>query len=510
LKREKEKYILTIFLTIYFILNNKILTTFPFVHSDEAWLSGLSRNIQQNLSYKATEAFFDIKPRYPHGIKMLFHSIQIVFMNMFGYSIYSFRLISLIFGILSLIIFYKLSRIMFKPLFSFLITLVLSFDIQFIYASHFARQEIILVFVLLISLFIYLSYDSKKISKDILLGSVIGLSIGIHPNSFIVCLPFVLMYITDIFLYKKINIKNLVLYLFTLSLFAAFYIGFSFLLDGNFVSHYMAYGSEFDVLSPISSKFHEILPFYTKLYYGVSGTYYTPNIKFQLIIFLIIFIASAIILIIKNYRERNLMLLFLSILGINLGIILVGRFNQTSIIFTFPLFYLLLGYLVKKLPRSKYIIISLVIVLNLFISFVNIKPELSYSYDSYLDNIAKLVPKDSKVLSNLNSDYFFNNESLYDYRNLYYLKLQNMSFSQYIQKNNIKYIIYPEEMDFINQNRPTYNGLYGSLYYYEDMKEYLNMECSLIGEFYDSGYGIRIAKYIGFKNWSIKIYKVNS
>jgi len=84
-----------------------------------------------------------------------------------------------------------------------------------------------------------------------------------------------------------------------------------------------------------------------------------------------------------------------------------------------------------------------------------------------------------------------------------------MSFSQYIQKNNIKYIIYPEEMDFIYQNRPTYNGLYGSLYYYEDMKEYLNKECSMIGEFYDKAYGIRIAKFIGSRSWNIRIYKVN-
>ncbi|MGH4138436.1 hypothetical protein [Clostridium sp.] len=141
-------------------------------------------------------------------------------------------------------------------------------------------------------------------------------------------------------------------------------------------------------------------------------------------------------------------------------------------------------------------------------TIINIYPFSSEDYNNYLNNISKSVQKDDVVLANLNSEYYFNNGKLHDYRNLAFLKENNMAFKDYIYKYKIKFIIYPEEMDTINNESPKWDAFYGNLYYYKDMKNFLENNCTLINEFVDKTYGTRIARYINEKDWTIKIYKV--
>lgn len=54
-----NKFIVVLLIVFYFSINLYFLTDFPFVHSDESWLSGLSRNILEKGSFGVTEAFFD-------------------------------------------------------------------------------------------------------------------------------------------------------------------------------------------------------------------------------------------------------------------------------------------------------------------------------------------------------------------------------------------------------------------------------------------------------------------
>jgi hypothetical protein len=134
-----------------------------------------------------------------------------------------------------------------------------------------------------------------------------------------------------------------------------------------------------------------------------------------------------------------------------------------------------------------------------------------FNYNNYLDEISLKVDKDDIVLANLNSQFYFDYNKLYDYRNLAYLTEHELTFSQYIKKNNIEYIIYPEEMDFIYNSRPKWNDLYGNIYlYYADLQRFLDEECRLVHEFTNKTYGIRIARYIGKENWKVKIYKVKA
>ncbi|HYE08690.1 MAG TPA: glycosyltransferase family 39 protein [Patescibacteria group bacterium] len=512
-KHSISKYLIIALFIFYIAISLFTLTRFPFVHSDESWLSGLSRNMLESRDYSVTEAFFDIKDRYPHAIKILFHTMQIIFMQLMGYSIFTFRLLSFLFGLLCIFFMYKLCKLIFHSTSgAWLAAVLLAIDVQFIYASHFARQEIIILFILLLGLWYKLKhYGDHAIMHDILLGCIIGLSIGIHPNSFIISLPFGLIYLYEIFS-KKRRFHSLVVLVGVVAGFAAFFVAISFYFDPHFISNYVKYGNEFEVFNPITSKLGEIKLFYQKLYYRVSGTYYTPNIKLQFFLFPATLIASIIKLIFNREpieKQTRLISIILTLAAINVGIVLIGRFNQTSIVLVFPLFYILMIYVLESIsPFYKTAVTALLIICISSFTLINYWEFRGNSYDKYIDQLAMAVQPGDQTLGNLNMEYYFQNGKLHDYRNLAYLEQKEMSFEDYIRKNNIEFILYSEELDLIYQLQPKWDGIYGSMDYYEEMKSFISKNCQLVHQYTDPFYGIRIVRYIGMKDWQIKVYKV--
>jgi 4-amino-4-deoxy-L-arabinose transferase-like glycosyltransferase len=529
ISKKSSYYLIALYLLLYFIINLNYLEIFPFIHSDEPWLSGLTRNMLETKSIFCTEAFFNLYPRYPHSIKVIFHLIQMPFILIFGYNIFSVRIISLIFSILTLIIFYRISIIILKNYtYGLLVTILFSLNIQFIYASHFARQEIIIVFFFMLCFSYYLSMNNNIIkSKNlcfkphIILGILIGISIGIHPNSFIIAIVIGLLYVADI-LRKQKKLNNLIILITTTGIMGLLFVLLSYIGDSNFIKHYTSYGTTLGVTSSLLDKIVNLPEYYKKLYYGISGTYYIPSIKIYLIFFGIFFIISILYLFINfisynkyknniSFSQYMLLNLLICIVGINLGFIIIGRYNQTNIIFIFPFFYLLIFLLINKInlyyKRFAYLLIIFLIFITSYFSFKEIKPYTNYSYEKYLKELSVIEPS-AKTIGNLNMEFHFQNGSLLDYRNLSYLKENNLSFSDYILLNKIEYIIYTEELDYIHRN-PIWNILYGEDTYYEDMNNFIRENCTFIYEFKNSLYGVRIPRYMFDYNWSIKIYKVN-
>ena len=510
---------------LFFILNLFVLTNFPFIHSDEAWLSGLSRQIMQTENLTSTETFFDLLPRHPHAFKIFFHLLQIIFIKIFDYQIFTFRLISLLAGSLSLYFFYKISFLIIKSkTLSLGSLIILAVDIHFIYSSHLARQEIILILIMLTAIYYFLkniafkntsnlylkSNSEHSIIKDTILGLILGAAIGFHPNAFIIALPLIIIYSWNLFFNKNTTFKNYLSFGGSLALIALVFIYVSFQLDPNFIGNYSSYGASLGVLDSFLVKLKNLKAFYLKLFYRVSGTYYVPPIKFQLLFFAAVTLISLLKLIFK--RKKINLYLILSLLAVNLGYLIIGRYNQTSIIFIFPIAYLLFINLIKdlNLRMAGTIILVTAVILSLN-SGITVLNDSHYNYQDYLEEIAEVVPQDARVLANLNTDYYFENGSLFDYRNLAYLEENNLSFADYIDKNKIEYIIYPEEMDFIYNSRPSWNILYGNLYpYHSEMQHFLDQETKLIKSFSNSTYAMRIVREIGQKEWSVKIYKVNS
>lgn len=517
-KSKKYTCIIGIYLILYFIIGLNYLEIFPFVHSDESWLSGLTRNMMETRSIFATETFFDLFPRYPHCIKVLFHLIQMPFILIFGYDIFSVRLVSLIFGTISLLLFYKICCKLFgNYLYSILVTVLFSLNIQFIYASHFARQEIIIVFVFMLGFYYYLS---KSRGSHILLGLIIGLSVGIHPNSFVVAIVFGLLYVIDI-IYKNKKVRDLLILIGTTGLTALIFVILSFIGDADFISHYASFGETLGVSSSIIDKLLTLPGYYTNLFNGVSGTYYTPPIKAYLIVFGIVFIVSIIYLIASRFIKKgidnsclpnNMMVLklLMCIVGINIGFIIIGRYNQTNVVFVFPFFYLLvfvlLGNIINYSKRIMIILMVVLISVSFYFTMEECRVYGRYDYNDYIDEL-EIIPQGAKTLGNLNMEFYFENGMLLDYRNLTYLKENDMSFDDYINHNNIEYIVFMEELDYIHRNSG-WSILYGEDYYYDDMKRFIEENCRLVHEFRDSLYGIRVSRYMMDYEWGVWIYRV--
>ena len=495
------------FLIAWFLLNLSFLTQFPFMHSDESWLSTLSRDMLMQRDFGVTESVFDLVPRYPHAIKIIFHTIQIAFIQIFSYSLFTVRLISLIFGTATLYFFYQLiNEITDSKWLAGLGVFLVAVDVQFIYASHMARAEAILMMILVLVLWLVIRWrEAHRFRHDLLIGTLLGLSIGIHPNALFLALMIGFVYLWQWY-QGKTSFSNLLLLVLVVGLFACVFVGISFLFDSEFISHYLAFGSTLGVDQSAGNKLDELIPYFQRLFDGVSGTYYTPNIRLQLIVFCTVVILSGLMGFRKKNAKQNDFLF--ALLGLITGIIFIGRYSQPSIIFIFLICYALLIYFVKgsRVLRNALLILMLCVVsVN---TLREVRFYLNNDYKTYLNSIEALVPKDAVVLANLNTEYAFESGNLFDYRNLAFLGENDMSFPEYIEKNGIDYILLPEEMQFIYDRRPAWNVMYGNLYpYYEELLQFIDGNCELIGEF-ESPYAMRIVRFMNYESWDMRVYQI--
>jgi 4-amino-4-deoxy-L-arabinose transferase-like glycosyltransferase len=475
------------------------------MHSDESWLSGLTRSMLNN-GLDSTETFFDLMPRYPHAVKTLYHIVQMGFIKVFGYNLFAFRLISLVAGAAALMLFYKiLVKVLNKKSLAIWGTVAVSLCIQFIYASHFARQEMVILAGMLGAIYYILKHtDSWTWNKDIVVAIITGIFAGVHPNSFLIALAAGSLYIYFIAV-KKFKFRNLLIYITVTGLTAGIFVGISYIFDPNFISNYLKYGSGLGVQNTLSAKYDGLFYYYEKLFKGISVTYYTPMIKGELIAFAVAVIVSLVMLI----WNRKYLKVLLPLAAINIGFMLIGRYSQPGLIFIFPFCFILVFMILEKIQIRRNWIIGIVIGAALLInSIAGVLPYLNNDYKAYLDGVKAGIPNDSKVLVNLNAEYAFGPGQVYDYRNLAYLDHSGMTFSEYISTRDIEYIIYPEEMDFIYKRRPVWNVVYGNLYpYYEDMQTFLMENCIEMKSF-TSPYAMRIVQFANDKEWEVKIYRV--
>jgi len=517
------------YLGLYFLVNLLFLTAFPYVHSDESWLSGLSRHIVVTGDIGVTEPFFNAYERYPHAIRLLFHLLQAGFMQVFGYHIFTFRLISLLFSVGTLYFFYQLCRLFCLSVGTALLaTLLLSLDIQYLYASHLARQEIIILFLLLLALYQLISrIDTHRLTDDLWLGVIVGLGIGVHPNSLIVALTIGLCYLYYIY-QKKISSRNLALVVLVIGLFALLFIGLSLTMDRNYLAHYIQHGQNFGVGDGLLGKWQGFLFFYRHLFSQFSIEYYMPNIRFQLIVFTLVLLLS-LLLVVKHrsdprYQQLKLPLLMVS--GANLGIFTIGRYNVTSIVFIFPLMYLLTAllleiiYPMQMLPlsehqqsehkRKKKPLPGLLVLITAALTLTGLQLPAN-PYSTYLSQIEAAIPGRPKILGNLNAEYAFADDQLIDYRNLQYLDELGITFADYIAAQQIEVIIYYDELAFIAKNHPIYDVMYGDITpIFSEMTTFLAEHCEEITVFTDSSYGTNLAPLIDAKPWPIHIFRVKA
>lgn len=515
--------IIIVFILLYFFANLLFIERFPFVHSDETWLAGLSRYILHTGKPGETEPFFDLYERHPHGLRVLFQGLQIAGMKLFGYSLRTVRGISLLFAAAALYVYYRLiveieggGR---APFFS---VLLLAFGIQFLYAGRFGRQESVLLFIHLLSLyFFFKSVRTGAARDDVLAGTCIAAAAGVHPNAFILFLPLLFLYVYRIAYWRDKKIGNLVFFLLPAGAGAAVFTGISLYFDPSFVRHYLSYGSTLGVDTSFFMKLRGVSDYFYKLFFQISGTYYTPCIRGELLLFccagtagLGFFIAALAEGRSTGRRYAVSAQLFLILFAVLASIVLIGRYGQPSVVFLFPSALLLLTRVLSMFLKRKAVFtgfLALLLLLTVVSSSLQMLPWLKNNhYRQYLSAVRRHVPEDAVVLANINAEPAFLPGNLYDYRNLTYLREHDSSFREYIEERNIEYIILPEEMEVIYNSRPVWNIIYGNIWpYYSDMLRFLAEDTVPVGEFTAPVYAMRITRYQNRAPWKARVYRVS-
>ncbi len=532
-KQHIYQILLAAYCLLWFLINTAFLLDYPFVHSDEPWLSGLTRWMMQIRNIAVTEPFFDAYPRAPHAVKLVFHLLQMGWIRLFGYSIITVRLLSLLFGSFSLMLFYRLLRRLSIPASVALLgTVLLSLDIQFIYASHMARQEILLVFMLLITTDMALQRvlrPESSLLTDITAGILAGLSFGIHPNGILIGAAGGSIYLLAL-VQHRIRRSSVAAYATGALGCILLFILISLWENPRFFQDYASYGATLGVLETPANKLRAYPRFLQKLYYGVSGTYYIPNIRLQLILFAVIVPSSVILSISSSVFRAQTMPILTALLAMQIGFISIGRYGQPSVIIFFPYCYILAIAIIiwtsntitnlhhvhrirlqHLIPLIRIGTVMLGIVILGIISEREVRNTIrsQSSYTSYASQISSIIPDTARVLGNLNTEYLFEAGNLYDWRNLEPAYRQGVSFAEYIDKHSISYIIYPAELDEIYARRPIWNGIYGNVaLYYQDMQEFLRQRGTIIFRGVSRTYAMRIVRYQQDQEWGFTIYAI--
>ncbi len=505
--RRKEALAVGVFLLFYFVLNLLFLTRYPLVHSDESWLGGLTRNMRASGSPAVTEPFFDLKPRTPHAIKILYHLLQMVFVAVFGYHVWALRLLSLVAGCVSLGLAFRCCRRVAPFWAAFSVMATLAACAQFLQAAHTARQEALLLLMTLWLLDAALSLkEDVKPAAYGKLGLIAGLSAGLHPNGFLLAMGGGAALLLRMAAQRSFRWKALLAYIGATGAVALVFVGLSFLYDPQFPAHYRRYGeTEFDLGVPVTDKLAGFAAYLRKLWQGESGTYTLPDLKAQLALAALLLLWGVTRAL--RRRDGNTAMLAGMPLGAALGTALIGRYNQLSAALWMLPCLLLLAPLLGSLRRAR-VLLPPVWTALLLATWQAVAAALPYDYDVYLKQVAAFVPPQTKVLANLNTGFYFDNDALLDVRNLAYLKENNLSFADYVESRGIRAILWPEEMRLIYDRRPAYNALYGNPRAVPEVEAYLAERCTLLGTFESPGYAIRIVPLIGGP-WHVSVYRVN-
>jgi hypothetical protein len=312
---------------------------------------------------------------------------------------------------------------------------------------------------------------------------------------------------------KERKIKDLIKLITLTGIYATIYLITTFYLNPNFLNQYSAYGSKLGVFNQLSAKFQNFYFFYYKLYHRISGTYFTVPLKYDYLAFIALVVIIIYLLSNNSYKltikKSNDYLPVIFFIGMNLGILILGRYNQISIIF--PIIFLYLSFAVftsKVFKEKKWLVylLCIIVVFQGYHSYTFLKQQKNENYNRFLDEFS-VISAEGNILGNLNLEYKFK-ERLIDYRNLTHLEENKITFEEYIEINNIKYIVWYEEMDYIYRNEPKWDILYGPLNYYNDITNFLKHESRLIKTFQSPTYAMRIAKYVNTYPWEVKIYKI--
>ncbi len=508
LKHEALKWVIFVMAGSYVLIHLFTLSRHPFVHSDETWLAVLTRAMIAERSPTAVEEVFRQTDRFPHALKTVYHLIQAPFLAL-SWSAYAARLPSLIAGLSVLLLTtllagqYKLGRhLRFVP------AGLMALDPQFWYVSHLGRQEMILT-----ALFLWSWYLKKRKKRPWLAMLPLAGGIFIHPNTFVIALPIAMMFVVDTILPgNRVSgkLKELLLFFVFLAIAAMAAVGISFLMDPDFIRHYLAFGESVGTGDSLVIKLMGLPRFFRKMWMGTAGTYYLAGVRPMFVIGILGLLGTAI----TSKRSRPALELLLVPFALAVGMAAVGKYSPPTVTFLIPAAYLLFGSALSGITKTRPFILKNVILVSipiagLVLTFSTVNAVIESvrmpSYSSYIRFIDQNVGKQGRVLSNLNTAFAFDYDRLVIWRDL----AGTSQLEQILDEYDVQWIVVPEELKQIYESRPVWNGIYGNPAWYPELREILDTRGTLTAEGSFPNYAMRIVPFMDRADWRLRIYRID-
>ena len=354
-------------------------------------------------------------------------------------------------------------------------------------------------------------------------GLLIGISAGFHPNAFIIAWPAALFLLGSIIL-KKRSAPEGAVFLLTAALTAGIFVWLSFRFNPNFIHDYISYGRPLGVADAPDIKILRWPRYYEKIFHRLGGTYYLPDIRWQ-------YYSLPVLLLLQLLPDARKGIIPAGLIGFNLGLLILGKYSQPSLIFLLPFYYLAGAIGLAALRRNMgpvYLPLMLILILpTFFFTGRQVLGELDTekeSFRDYQEKVEEFLPPESRVLGSLSLEFLLEDGNLFHWRNLAELPRESAPqikapekaatgtaspFSSYIRDRDIGYIVVPAEIPYIYESRPTWNVLYGNpAVWYPGMVRFIEEDCDVVASFDSPAYGTRIAAYRYARQWPVRIYRV--
>ncbi|MDD2534141.1 MAG: hypothetical protein PHC86_05525 [Eubacteriales bacterium] len=545
-----------LFFAIYGLLwtafNSLTLGWFPYVHSDEAWLGGLSQAYLTSQTISVTEPFFDLLPRQPHAFKVLYHLMEAGLIKLLGMQVTSVRFLSVVAAVVVLIALYVgLTRSLQNRWLSLGVTIVFSLQPIFLTSAHLARQEMLILAVLAIA---SLWFRTQFFT----VGLWLGFGALIHPNALIGAAMIGVIVFKD-WLIGTTKLNDLIRMIGGLFLAGVALILFSLKLSPNFIVNYAQFGISLNVDAAPIQRWQNFLAYFNYIWQPGNGTYWLPAMQIWLVLALVLtFMAAGILLLnhlgYMNWKlenRRGLVDGLLQIMAFLVTIFVIGRYNPTSILFIlWPLgqllahlgtgFYRKIG-VERPMPSLVYplfdkslarlgtpIVLIALIISSAVSSWAMIEPFLPVDrsmlwarksadnpFVTYNDELAASLPEHAIVLGNLSAGFMLTEraQQFLDIRNLPFAA--DASLAGYLKAHQINVVIWYEEYDFI-LNNPAWWVLYETRpgrtadpSALAALKVILDNHGQLINTIESPIYGTRVVSFQNNQPWSVSLYALD-
>lgn len=172
---KNTKLFLAIASFVYILYHFLTLIYSPIPWFDEVSLASVTDSYIKNGTYYETCRIL-VVPDEKLVYGPLFFMLQAFVVKLLGFSIFSIRLSSLVFGIINLGLIYKICRhFKFSLAATFVAIAIVAFEPNFNQFLHSGRMDFMTLFFFLLSYLVYIKTDSSSLPKTLLFGLAIGI-----------------------------------------------------------------------------------------------------------------------------------------------------------------------------------------------------------------------------------------------------------------------------------------------------------------------------------------------